>query len=275
MIWGFLMKPDVKKVLTNEVANITDSNVAVLLSGGIDSASILFALLEAGKTVKAYSFMLGKKTSTDFKLGQKNAKTFNVEFIPIFLPTDINVLKNDLLILKNLGAKKKTDFECGWPMLYSYKTITEHSIGTGLGADGHFCISKKGMIHYRDNIDVFRKNLFSSKTYAQMHIHKNLCALYNKSIFAPYLSESMKNEFLGTTWDAINKPKQKQPILNAYPDQFKKIKIMPHINLQLGDSGIANHFTKLLQTNWNKGGYKSVVGIYNGIAKGVINENTK
>jgi hypothetical protein len=44
---------------------------------------------------------------------------------------------------------------------------------------------------------------------------------------------------------------------------------VPHTNLQLGDSGIAELFTRLLPT---LGGHKwrSTVGIYNAIAKGEL-----
>lgn len=44
------MKPDVKKVLSAAADAIKEKDVAVLLSGGIDSASIMFSLLDAGKT---------------------------------------------------------------------------------------------------------------------------------------------------------------------------------------------------------------------------------
>jgi hypothetical protein len=61
----------------------------------------------------------------------------------------------------------------------------------------------------------------------------------------------------------VNKPKQKQPILDAFPKEFARVKVRPHINLQLGDSGIAQHFYKLLDTDLNPGGIKSPVAIYN------------
>jgi hypothetical protein len=62
-------------------------------------------------------------------------------------------LKEDLIDLIRYGAKTKTDFECGWPMLYAYKLIKEKNIFSGFGADGHFCISKKGMIHFKNKIE--------------------------------------------------------------------------------------------------------------------------
>jgi hypothetical protein len=40
-----------------------------------------------------------------------------------------------------------------------------------------------------------------------------------------------------------------------------------HQNLQKGDSGISDHFEKLLGTDLNVGNHKSVVGVYNYLVK--------
>jgi hypothetical protein len=175
--------------------------------------------------------------------------------------------------LVRFGAKKKTDFECGWPMLYAYKAITEREIFSGMGADGHFCISKKGMMHYKNRIDEFRSTLFSNPSYGQEHIHRNLSRVYKKCWVAPYMTQEMIDELEGTTWDEVNRPHQKQPILDAFPEQFKRIKIFKHTNFQKGDSGISEHFEKLLHTDLNVGKHKSVVGIYNYLVKNLSKEN--
>jgi len=263
-------KIDVRSILLKYAQSFEDTEVAVLLSGGIDSASVMFSMLEAGKKVIAYSFMLNGKMSSDFAYARRNARNFNCEFVSIILPDNIETLKLDLIDLQKFGARTKTDFECGWPMLYAYRQITQKIIASGMGADGHFCISKKGMIHYRDRIDEFRLGLYRNPNYAQAHIHKALAKKFEKTIIMPYLTDDMQQMFLGTTWNQVNKPRQKQPILDSYPIEFSRIKIRPHINLQLGDSGIAQHFFKLLKTNWNKRNYKSPVGIYNLITSGVI-----
>ena len=262
--------PDVRNVLLNCATAIQAESVAVLLSGGIDSASVMFAMLQAGKRVTAYTFMLDGVMSTDFHLARRNAREFGCEFVPLFLPKGIEQLKSDLLRLRELGAKKKTDYECGWPMLYAYAAARESVVVSGMGADGHFCISKKGMIHWRDKIDDFRRGLYSSESYAQKPIHARLAASLGKTVCTPYLTKPMQEQFLGTTWEQVNRPNQKQPIIDAFPKQFARMKVMKHVNLQLGDSGIAAHFEKLLTSDWNRAGHKSVVGIYNKITSGEL-----
>jgi len=262
---------DIKKVLIKSV-QIPDDEVAILLSSGVDSSSVLFALLEAKKKVTAYTFCLDDRVSKDLKYAEITANEFNVPFVKIILPTNIDLLKEDLIDLIRYGAKTKTDFECGWPMLYAYKLIKEKNIFSGFGADGHFCISKKGMIHFKNKINEFRNNLWNKESYVQKHMHKNLSKVYNKNFIAPYLSQDMYKLFNGTTWEQVNRPHQKQPIRDSFPQEFARIKIFQHQNLQKGDSGISEHFEKLLDTELNIKKHKSVVGIYNYLVKN-LSEN--
>ena len=259
----------VASVLNLYAAREADQNIAILLSGGIDSASVLFSLIDAKKNVTCYTFMLDGILSTDFAMARHLCKRVGTQFVPIFLPTNYDVIMADLRTLAAMGAKTKTDFECAWPLLYCYKQIKERSVYSGMGADGHFCISKKGMIHWRDRIDAFRQHLYSSPRYAQAGIHRSIAASHGKHHTAPFMTPEMRAVFVGTTWADVNKPKQKQPIIDALGSRARLLKkINPHTNLQLGDSGIAKHLGGLVNTKYNRWKYKSVTGIYNQIALG-------
>ena len=265
--------PNVRNVLFKQAKALPSERVAVLLSAGIDSASVLFALLEAGKQVTAYSFALAGWASSDFMGAMRIAKTFGVPFTPVRLPTDTATLQRDCLRLaREFSCSRKTQFECFWPMLYAYAATTESVVASGMGADGHFCISKKGMIHYRDRIDDFRRSLYADENYAQRPQHEKIAASLDKTCWLPYLSEDMRSEFLGTTWDQVNRPKQKQSILAAFPERFTRMRVRPHINLQLGDSRIAEHFETLLRSSWGitLNYPASIVSVYNALARGEL-----
>jgi asparagine synthetase B (glutamine-hydrolysing) len=260
----------VRNVLLSYASLCTDDCAAVFLSGGVDSSSLLFALKEIGKRVTCYSFMLDGRMSSDFSLARRNARTFGAEFVSIILPADVARLKKDIQQLASLGAKKKTDFECGWPMLYAYAAVRERFVFSGMGADGHFCISKKGLLHYKHRIDEFRRVTFGNPGYAQQPLHRRLAERFGKTAVLPYVSKEMQAVFRGKSWDEVNRPRQKQPILDAFPEQYQRMKVLPHTNLQLGDSGIADHFRKLLSSDWNTDGWKSPVGIYNAVVAGRV-----
>jgi asparagine synthetase B (glutamine-hydrolysing) len=263
----------VREILMNQ-ANIEENDVAVMMSGGVDSCSVLFSLIESKKNITAYSFTLEGHESTDFKSSQIVCEHFGIKFVPIYLPTSLETLKKDVRhLIDNEGLRKKTEIECTWAMMYALNEVKEDVVFTGHGADGHFGISKKAMINYRqtvEKLDTFRINLFGNPNYAQKSTLEKMAKDLNKKIIFPYLTQEMRDLFLGTSWESINKPKEKQPILDSFKEYFEQIKIRKHTNFQLGDSKIAEGFTRLLETDLNNKNYKSVIGIYNAISRGEV-----
>tara|TARA_Y100000114_G_scaffold135117_1_gene135778 strand:- start:806 stop:1600 length:795 start_codon:yes stop_codon:yes gene_type:complete len=261
---------EIRTIIEEKIRLIPDNEIGIAFSGGIDSLSILFSSLDLNKKVTLYSFTLDNHISTDFSIAKRFAKFYEVNFKPIFLPTNIEKIKETLLFLNKLGAEKKTDYVCSFPMYFIYKNMKENTLVNGLGADGHFCISKKGMIHYKNKIQEFRDILFSNPNYAQKQINLEMARYFKKQTIFPYLDIKMIEAFKFKKWNEINKPRQKQATLDSYSDYFKKIKVRNHTNLQLGDSRIQTNIEQLLATNWNSKNYKSIVGIFNEINRGFI-----
>jgi hypothetical protein len=245
-------------------------NYVIFLSSGIDSRSIFFESIEQKKNFKVCSFTMEGILSTDFLIAKQLCELYSIEFIPVYLSNDIEVLKGDLDAMYKLGCRKKTDYVCFWPFFKSYPLFKEETFFSGLFADGHFCLSKKGMIHFKSfpEIDNFRKTYFIDKPSTQIKIHGNYCSNVKKQHVMPYLDKKIIDFFMGTKWEELNKPQQKNVIKEAYKNYNKDVKVFNHINLQLGDSGISTHFDKLLndkQLNPNNK-FKSIVGIFNRIS---------
>jgi len=261
---------ELKRILREDVALLDkDKPVALLLSGGVDSTTLLFMLLEEGYTVNAYTFRLKDIMSTDCKIARKTCETFNVNFNEILLDfDDPDVLYEgikDLRIKYNLV--KKTETECSYIMKKAFDDIKEDQIITGHCSDGHFVLSKKGMIHYKHNLELMQKykiKLFSNKNYGQKDTLNQMVVEYNKVIMMPYTNMEVYDLLFPYTWDELNKPKQKQIIRNIYPDLLQKTNIKTHVNFQLGDSGIADKIRDtLIGSKYNKLNHKNPVGIYN------------
>lgn len=265
-----LSELNVHDTLVKLVEQIKEKEIAISLSSGIDSASVLFALLECGKKVTAYSFTLDTHNSRDFLEAQELANKLNIEFVPVILPTDVTKLQSDCITLRrDYGCTKKTDYICTWPYLYLTPVVKERVLATGMAADGHFVISKKGCLHYKNNVEEFRRSYFSNPFRCQLPYRTAIANKCDIVLFEPYLSDEMYQYLLHTSWDDCNKPQQKMPIRRAFPDMYSKyITIHNHTNFQLGDSGISEHFDKLLKTDWNRCGFKIVTGIFNRLNKG-------
>lgn len=147
--------PDVRQALLDEVSCYPSGQVAVLLSSGVDSHSVLFACIEAGLEPAAYSFSLAGHESTDVKIAEQTCKALGVPFTRIDLPTSRSHLYQYLrYAIDALGLTGKADIECCWPMTYAFGKVTQPVILTGIGADDYFATTKKGTIHLRGTLTV-------------------------------------------------------------------------------------------------------------------------
>ena len=257
-----------KKLFLTELTRATAGwdSIAVALSSGVDSTAVMLGLLELGKEVTAYTFHVDGIDSQDFKHAKKNAKEFGVEFVEVILPRKAE-LKKIVELIKDYGLRKKTDIECAYPFMFLLPEVIQDILITGSCADGHFCLSKKGMINYRGTIEKmkeFRTALFSNPNYAQVQT-LGTYALDNFEIIVdnPFNKEAIVEYFMPLSWDAVNKPKQKQPILDMFPKEFSRIKRFNHTNLQCGDSGLRETFEYLLNNKQiNQMGRKRMLDVY-------------
>jgi len=225
-----------------------DSEVAVLLSGGVDSLSVAFAAQHLNKKINTYTFHLKDNPTYDSKKAEEVSKIFNWNCNVIQVPTDN--LVNDFLTLKNeIQCVKKTHYECCFPFLYVYPQIKEKEILSGWAADGYYGISKKAILNYtkgktKQKFDEFRDDYFDVNARAGYIWHNRVASKYNKTFITPYLNEKIKDYFYNMDWYQLNQPFQKHHVVSAF-DEFKKFKFKKHINLQLG-SGVDKLFEKLL-----------------------------
>ena len=266
--------PNVRGALMDELEFIkhTGKSVGLLLSGGIDSNSVLFACLALKIPTVAYSFTFKDAKSRDYRLAKNAAKCLGVEFKSIWLPREPAELAKYMMYAVARGCRSKTDFECFWPMMQGLRRIAQDGHGFALSAtaaDSHFALSKKASMHFKDRVDIYRTIVFRKRNTGQKILLRAEAARLGITYFTPYDTTRMCSELHGQTWEELNKPKQKNPLRTAFPEYFAKVKIVNHANLQLGDSGIAKHFEILLKhKKWNPDfKYKAVKGVYNEILR--------
>ena len=225
----------IDKLIIDQIEQQTsDKEVAVLLSGGVDSLSVAFAAHRLGKKITAYTFHLENNRTYDAMKAAEVAKLFGWDCVTVIVPT-FNIKNDFQRLVKEVRCKKKTHFECCFPFLYVYPEIKENVVLSGWAADGYYGISKKAILHYgpgktKEKFDEFRDNYFDINN--------------KKQLLTPYLSMTIKDFFYNKTWEELNKPFQKHHVVNAF-EEFKKFKFKKHINLQLG-AGVDKLFETLI-----------------------------
>ena len=177
----------IDKILISEVEKLVpDDEVAVLLSGGVDSISVAFAAERLGKKITAYSFRLDNHESYDYNKAKDIAQMRDWTFMGITI--DTNMLINDFHALVQLGCKKKTQFECTYPFLHIYPEIKQQYVLSGWAADGYYGLSKKAMIHYKgDNFNQFRDDYFKKENQAGFMWHNKIAMLNNTSTLDDFI----------------------------------------------------------------------------------------
>ena len=258
----------IKSLLINHIKNnVPDSEVAVLLSGGVDSVSVGLAAENAGKEVHAYSFYLNGPPSYDFIKAAEVAHKRNWNFTPIVVPTN-NLIQDWHRLVKH-GCRRKTHFECVFPFLYVYPQIEEKYVLTGWGADGYFGVSRKAMKRYsrddkwdfyvewckknkntikgknrKDGFDIYRKQYLDGDC-AGLKDHTNLATKHNKIHVTPYLNADIRKLLMSKSYEELNEPEQKHFIRKDFTELKKFGTIKPHQNLHL-NAGVDKLFETLL-----------------------------
>lgn len=262
----------VREALLKTLSEIKEEEVGLLLSGGSGSASVMFALLELGKKVHAYTFHMENVESTDLVRARDLTTKYGVKFTAVPLPTDLQTLKDDCLYLVNeVGCELKTDVECAFPIKYTLSLVEEKVLTSGLGDDNFFGLSKQALINFKHSVEsmnTYRKMAYE-KYEVQINLFKKMAKDHGIILHSPYQMQEMIDVFMDTSWEEINKPKKKQWILDSFPEDFQNIKTY-HANYQKGDSGISDNFLQLLSSDWNVKGYKRTDGIFNSIKRGEI-----
>lgn len=243
---------------------------AVAVSSGVDSNSVLIALLELGYRPTVYSFRMQPGSSSDFTFAKENAARLGCKFVPVDLLAE-DVVRDVEWLVRN-GSTSKAEIECLWPMLKLMERVDEDALFTGDQADGYFILNRQAALDgIRDapawQVDRLRREYWHEDKAFCQDIEDMAEKWFGLDVCIPYRDANILDMFIGTEWKQVNRPRQKQTIRSAFPE-LGGLKIKTHTPLQLGDGEIAKKMAvPLLESEWNVGGWVSAKGIYNEMAR--------
>lgn len=265
-----------REALVNQLPQYKDNEVAVFLSGGADSQSVLFACLEANVKPVCFSFTLDTEESRDFKCAKAIAKHFGLKFIKVSIPSDLDTMKSTLLhIIKKFDLKKKTDIECLYIIKFALEKAAAHGIHvvlTGHSADTFYGPSTRSK-NYRDGKEhLFHKKIKTDPYWSQFTYLKQMCYELDLTYDPLYHHPKVAKSFENTTFKEANNPGGKFITKEAFRDYFTKVQgyTYKHENYQAGETPFPKAFEALLESDWNIENHKALIGIYNHIIEGRI-----
>lgn len=250
----------------------------LFLSGGVDSSTLLAALLELGEEPVCYSFTFGSKESEDVLVARDICRRFGLRQIVVHVPSGIAAVERDIREAIRLMGRKplKTHVQCGIPFMHLARAARSDGFCkalSGITADDVLGTSKNAFIarskggeeayaeHRKKDAENPSNSYFSCARIA------SACGV---EIVAPYKNEALREAVLGMTFDELHKPRKKSALLKAFPEFWAQGSwYRPNKNLQIV-SGLRDYHDRLLQSPLNRGGHKSVAGIYSDIYEGRV-----
>lgn len=263
----------IRKII-NGILNdeITDKNsVALLFSGGTDSLTCLFSLLDIGVKPTLYSFHLEGIEHEDIIVSKKVSKYYNLNHVIVEIPKDLIRLKEDVVYLtKTMKLNRKTNVQCSYPFLHVLPKVNEKYVVGGLCADDLYGTSKSMSIKYaKDKVgfDVARKKIFENQLSSAYAPIKSIVEMNGKKFITPYRDGKLINFFMSKSWEELNKPKQKQVAVSNYKEYFDELNVYRrNTNLQVG-SKIREWHNELIATDLNVNNRNRVDEIYKDLYK--------
>lgn len=283
----------IRQKLISEASGAPMDDVAVALSGGVDSTSVLSAFLQVGIRPSLISYTPSTHDSTDFMMAASVADRGRMRFIPSYVEMEGYRLEDLMRSVIAAGYHTKLQVECLVPMFQVLSDAAEAGIKTlftGDQADGFF-INNNWMARNFDRargipgplrtavsedddpwrIDQLR-DIYWNEDRSCSEALKDLGRRhFDIDVRVPYRSEAIREDFRGALWCEVNRPRFKEPIRLAFPEWIDTV--LPTrpapVNLHRGDSYFSERFGKMMMDRL-PGPWKTTTGLYAAIARGEV-----
>ena len=263
-----------RDIFTNNIKkSLPKKPVGLAMSGGIDSVSIFFALLDLGVDFECYTFYQKGYESGDLKESLRYCKHYGVKINLIELSSDVSCIYKEISELMPFIGKKvgKIKIETMRPLKILFEKCNHDFILNGLSADPYQ--------PYRRNISLVLKNFGESevikrgfrlslqeKPDSMNLLSKKMGESFGINFFDAYCHKDIEKYFLKFPLKSLLSP-HKNLVTLAYKTEFDKMGgFRKHESFQI-NSKINEFHQKLLNSKYNKRNSKAVIAIYNDIKK--------
>jgi hypothetical protein len=248
----------------------------LMLSGGVDSATILFALLDQGIKPRCITFQLGDYVSPDVAVASAICAHFGVEHEIVRVPRDPDLLIDDVTwtlraVRWEVAPRiKKTIVQCVHPMRHAYP-VAGRFVLFGLTGDQFFRTSAQEIRNdHRYGWAAMSHNRQSDchqPEYSDFHIMDVGRRLFTRTVEDFYDFDAWGAWIQQFPTPVTNRPIQKYPVVAAFEEYWRQGRwYRPNSPYQINSGLREYHDTLLTHPRFADLGAKGVIAVYNKLA---------
>lgn len=258
------------------------ANIPNLLSGGVDSATLLAAQMELGGKPLCVTFTIGGRLHDDAKMALRMADRYELDIDIVKLDPSKAALVSDIRrVMKIRKTAKKASIQCSQPIMHIADRLKDLGFDRAMVGTGAVCLDDK-----RVAILVSQQGEEAAREYRRSkledrytdcgtgHMH-GIARDLGVCLEEPYSDEPLRSFALALDFAELNRgpegPKQKGIAIRAFPEFWSTPGFWRRNSPLQVNSGIREWHDQLLDDPaFNTRGLKSVVGIYNDMIAGKV-----
>lgn len=241
-----------KQITSDMVDAVDKSKIGLMLSGGVDSTTILWQLLELGVRPRLYTIQIPTvdKDSKDTARAKALAERYSLPLQLVTMPQDEDQLVRDISDLSDsVELRSRADFEV--LIMYSYLMRSARDEGcttifSGVADEAIHIVGRKGETRGRTGrISLseanFRRMLSCGNPQTESIVQ--LASSHGLNIGLPLMPLAHSQPYFDVPWKVMNVPRLKAITMRPWEKEEEQSGIKVIVNpMQCGDSGSRQYF---------------------------------
>lgn len=233
-------------------------SIGILLSGGVDSTTLLWVMMELGLRPKVYTYTTSstKGMSMDHKKAQALAEHYNLPLNVVHMSSDPEYVTQTIekVLVENLEWLRKGRIDKEVAFLVHEMGLAASKDGikylfSGLGEGNIHMLGRKTEIRGHEGRISNLESAISGVGFDMTQVIGFAADLSRMGVrlCAPHFISNARGAFSRLSWRQVNRPRKKEATLRAYSKEMEFSGINPQVSpMQSGDSGARDYFEEMV-----------------------------